>query len=90
MLFTRGNKIGFLKVSAGEVGPVYCDASHEAALSSATIDYTSSGLVYGLSSTTHEIYVFRTSNLVANPEATDCIFEMKFPLRTTPMLTAAK
>ena len=90
VLLTKANKIGFLKVAAGEVGSVYCDASHDATLSSASIDYTSSGLVYGLSSSTHEIYVFRTSNLVANPEATDCVFEMKFPLRATPMLTAAK
>ena len=89
LLFTRANKIGFLRVAAGEVGPIFCDASHDAALTSATIDYTSSGLVYGLSSTTHEVYVFRTSNLVANPEAQDCNFEWKFPLHETAMLMEA-
>ena len=52
VLFTRTNKIGFLKIAAGEIGPTYCDASHDAILSSASIDYTSSGLVYGLSATT--------------------------------------
>ena len=90
VLFTRANKIGFLKIAAGEIGPTYCDASHDALLSSASIDYTSSGLVYGLSATTQEIYVFRTSNLVANPEAQECIFEMKFPLRETALLAESR
>jgi len=78
IIFTQANKIGFLKVLDGELGPVYCKASHDADLVDAQVDYTSAGFVYGLSAKNRELYVFRSSNLLMNPEATDCKFETKF------------
>ena len=72
------------------MGTVSCFASHDAILTSAQVDYTSSGYVYGLSASSQEIYVFRTSNLLSTPEATDCTFEMKFKLRETPLLERAR
>ena len=79
-----------MKVGDGSVGSTFCTAGHDAILTSAQADYTSAGYVYGLSSSTEEIYVFRTSNLLATPEAIECTFEMKFKLQDTPMLERAR
>ena len=80
LLFTRGNQVGFVRVAELKVGPVFCNAPKDVILTQAQADYSASVFLYGLSPATQELYVFRTSNLVAVPYATSCEIESKFKL----------
>jgi hypothetical protein len=54
-----------------------CKAAHYIELVDAQIDYMSATLVYGLSQKTNEIYVFKSSNLISNPEPNSCNYLKK-------------
>jgi hypothetical protein len=54
-----------------------CKAAHYIELVDAQIDYMSATLVYGLSQKTNEIYVFKSSNLISNPEPNSCTYLKK-------------
>jgi hypothetical protein len=43
----------------------------------AAADAISAGIIYGLGSDGF-VYVFRTSNLLQKPDATECLFQSKF------------
>lgn len=73
LLFTESNKIGFFKTN-GTISNVYCRA--EETLIAAVTDGFSAGHVYGLSKT-GTVFVFRTSNLLLTPDATECTLEAK-------------
>jgi hypothetical protein len=54
----------------------------------AHVDALSSGHVYGLSSDGY-VFVFKTSNLLQNPEANECLLDTKFRIaeQATDMVT---
>ena len=76
ILFTTKNKIGFLGID-GKASQIFCTAEPDSRLVSAHVDSLSSGHVYGLSDDGY-LYVFKTSNLLQSPEATDCYLDTKF------------
>jgi hypothetical protein len=60
----------------GRVASTVCRADHESILIKAVTDKMSAGYVFGLDNE-GTIFVFKTSNLLVTPEATECILETK-------------
>jgi len=75
LIFTRQNKVEFLHVAEGRLGPVTCSSSHEVQLTYAQTDYQSSVFVYAVAPAQGHIYVFRTSNLLNTPVPVTCSLE---------------
>lgn len=67
---------------------IYCRAERDTQLVAAQVDALSSGHVYGLS-TDGYVFVFKTSNLLQNPEASECFLDTKFRVanKATDMAT---
>ena len=65
----------------GRVASTICRADHESILIKAVTDKLSDGYVFGLDNE-GTIFVFKTSNLLVTPEATECILETKIKVNT--------
>lgn len=70
VLFTSGNKIGFVKVAESAVGGSFCDAGPYEILT-ATLDTMTTSLIYA-ATTTGEILVFESFNTALKPESLEC------------------
>ena len=85
-MFTYDNKIWFLKIQTENknlksgFGHVMCKAAHYIRLVDVQVDYLSASIVYGLSKKSNEIFIFKTSNLMITPEASECKYLTKVAL----------
>lgn len=82
-LFTKDNEISFLKRD-GTVASVKCRGQHDTSFVMAAADAVSAGITYGLSSDGF-VSVFRTSNLLQKPDASECVFQSKFKAIQDPV-----
>ena len=79
-MITRDNQISFLRFD-GSISEIQCKSPMDTELVVAATDSMSAGHIFGLSKQ-GVVYIFRTSNLLQAPEATECYLDTHFTVFT--------